>query len=188
MRKLKTIIRVWLPFAVVISAFSLLAYASVQQTYRQGANDPQIQMANDAANSLMDGKSVDSLLPAAKIPVEKSLSPFLIFYDNQGQVLGSSVTLNGATPQLPDGVLQSTREMGGENRRTWAPREGIRIAAVIVSYRDGFVLAGRNLREVEAREAQTSNFASLTWVLAIIGTLIVIAFGEFFLADPHPHS
>ena len=39
--KLKTIFKVWLPFAVVISAFCMLVYASVQQVYRQDANDPQ---------------------------------------------------------------------------------------------------------------------------------------------------
>ena len=183
MRKLKAILKIWLPFAVTISAFCALDYATAQQSYRQGANDPQIQMANDAADALMDGQSVEALLPATKVPVEKSLAPFLIFYDNQGQVAGSSVTLDGATPALPAGVLDSTRQMGSENRRTWQPKEGVRIAAVIVSYNDGFVLAGRNLREVEAREAQTSSFAGLTWLAAMAGTLLVIALGEFLLSD-----
>lgn len=71
----------------------------------------------------------------------------------------------------------------GENRLTWQPREGVRIAAVIVFYQDGFVLAGRSLREVEIREAQVTQFAGLTWLLALVTTLIVIAFGEFFLAE-----
>ena len=49
MNKSKNIFRVWAPFAVVICAFSGLAYITVQQSERQGANDPQIQMAEDAA-------------------------------------------------------------------------------------------------------------------------------------------
>ena len=182
MNRFKSILRHFLPFAVVISAFCALAYATVQQSYRQGANDPQIQMANDAVDALADGRSVQSLLPAFLVPVGKSLSPFLIFYDGQGKITGSTVTLDGQTPELPAGVLDSTRKLG-ENRVTWQPREGVRIAAVIVSYRDGYVLAGRNMREVEAREAQTSAYAGLTWLLAMGATLAVIAFGELFLRE-----
>jgi len=182
MQKMKTIFKIWLPFAVVISAFCALVYSSVQHAYRQGANDPQIQMAEDAANALIDGQSMDAIMPASKVSVTKSLAPFLHCYDSAGGVIGSSVALDGQTPELPLGVLDSTRQMG-ENRLTWQPREGVRIAAVIVSYKDGFVLAGRNLREVEIREAQVTQFAGLTWLLALVTTLIVIAFGEFFLAE-----
>ena len=182
MQKIKTILKVWLPFAVVISAFCALAYASVQQSYRQGADDPQIQMAEDAANALDDGQPVDMVVPASTVSVVKSLAPFLIVYDGAGGVVDSSVTLDGQTPELPAGVLDSTKQ-AGENRVTWQPTANVRIAAVIVPYKDGFVLAGRNLREVEVREAQVSLYAGLTWVLALVATLIVIAFGEFFLAE-----
>lgn len=180
MQKMKSIFRIWLPFVVVISAFCALAYASVQQVYRQNANDPQIQMAWDAADALADGHSPESILPPTKVSVDKSLAPFLIVYNPDGSVLASSVMLDGQTPALPDGVLAATKQMG-ENRRTWQPKADVRIAAVIVSYTDGFVLAGRNLREVEAREAQLTTVVSLTWVLAMVATLIVIAFGEIFL-------
>ena len=182
MKKIKNIIKVWLPFVVVITAFCALTYGTVQQAYRQGANDPQIQMARDAADALSDGASIDSFVPSAKVSVAKSLAPFYIVYDASGQVLASSVVLDGVTPGLPDGVLDSTKEMG-ENRVTWQPRTGVRIAAVIISYKDGFVLAGRNLREVELRESQTTQFAGLTWLLAVVAALVVIAFGEYFLTE-----
>ncbi len=128
------------------------------------------------------GKEWKQLFPSAKVSVAKSLTPFLIAYDRGGNELASSVTLDGQTPQLPDGVLDSTRELG-ENRVTWQPREGVRIAAVIVSYEDGYVLAGRNMREVEVREAQLTTFAGITWVLTLAATLAVITFGEYFLSE-----
>lgn len=180
MQKIKTIIKVWLPFAVVITAFCALVYASVQQAYRQGANDPQIQMAEDGADALDNGQGLGTLLPNSKVSAEKSLAPFLIVYDGGGNVVGSSVILDGKTPTLPDGVLDSARQLG-EDRVTWQPREGVRIAAVIVPYQDGFVLAGRNLREVEVRETQVTQFAGITWVLALFATLITIVFDEFVL-------
>jgi hypothetical protein len=182
MNKIKLTFKVWLPFAVVITAFCALVYASVQQAFRQGANDPQIQMAEDAADILADGGSVDALMPASKVLVSKSLAPFLIVYDSSGNEIASSVQLDGQTPSLPDGVLDSSKELG-ENRVTWQPREGVRIAAVIVAYKDGFVLAGRNLREVEIREAQLTTFTGITWILALVATLVMIAFGEYFLAE-----
>ncbi len=182
MSRFKNILKAWLPFAVTISAFCLLVYAAVQQSYRQSADDPQIQMANDAAAALANGQNVESLVSAAKISIDKSLAPFLIIYDASGNELISSALLDGQTPALPNGVLDSTKQLG-ENRISWQPRDGVRIATVIVSYKDGFVLAGRNMREVEQREAQVSTFAGLTWILAMVGTFAVIVFGEFFLAE-----
>ena len=39
----------WLPLGVAVTLVCALIYATVQQNYRQSANDPQIQMAEDAA-------------------------------------------------------------------------------------------------------------------------------------------
>jgi hypothetical protein len=97
-------------------------------------------------------------------------------------VIASSVTLDGQTPELPAGVLDSTSELT-ENRITWQPANGVRIATVIVSYKNGFVLAGRNMRDVEDRVARLTVFTGLTLALALIATLVAIAVGEFFLAE-----
>jgi hypothetical protein len=180
--KIKSIVRLWLPFAVVISAFSLLGYASVQQVYRQGADDPQIQMAYDSVEALNNGVAVEAIVPGYKVDISNSLSPFYLIFNSAQEPVISSGLLDNATPQLPGGVLDFARQ-NGENRLTWEPKPGTRIAAVIVPYTDGFVLAGRNLREVEAREAQVSLFAGITWILAMGGTLVVIALGEAFLTS-----
>jgi hypothetical protein len=55
MRRVKGILRQWLPIVVVITALSGLVYVAVQQALRQDANDPQIQMAQDAAETLARG-------------------------------------------------------------------------------------------------------------------------------------
>jgi hypothetical protein len=182
MKTFKLIFKAWLPFAVMITAFCALVYASVQQAYRQSANDPQIQMAEDAADALADGGGVDMIIPTTKVSVAKSLAPFLIAYDTSGNVIAASVTLDGQTPALPAGVLDSAKQLS-ENRVTWQPREGIRIAAVIVSYKNGYVLAGRSLHEVEARESQLTTFAGVTWILALLASFAVIMLGELFLKD-----
>jgi hypothetical protein len=177
---MKNILKVWLPFIVVISAFCLLAYATVQQSLRQGLNDPQIQMAEDAAYALDHGKTIEEVVPAEMIDMDRSLAPFYIIYNSAQQPVAASGTLNDSLQTVPNGVLKFAKD-NGENRLTWQPQPSTRIAAVIVPYKDGFVLAGRNMREVEEREAQASQFASITWVLAMVATLAVIVFGEFFL-------
>lgn len=179
---MKNILNRYLPFAVVITAFCVLAYATVQQAYRQGANDPQIQIARDAAYALELGKAVEQVVPSDVVDMDRSLAPFLIVYNTDEQPVAASGTLNDSLQTVPEGVLGYAREKG-ENRVTWQPQPGTRIAVVIVPYQDGYVLAGRNLREVEFREAQTTQFAGLTWLLAMAATLIVIAFGERFLTD-----
>lgn len=182
MNKLKRIFKIWLPFAVTVTAFCALTYAAIQQSYRQNADDPQIQMAADAADALAGGTSIEAIVPVSRVSVAKSLAPFFVVYDGSANIIASSVMLDGQTPELPGGVLDSAKQ-SGENRVTWQPKEGVRIAAVIVPYEDGYVLAGRNLREVELREAQLTTFTGITWVLAMLATLAVITFGEYFLSE-----
>jgi hypothetical protein len=177
---MKNTFKRFLPFAVVISAFCLLVYAAVQQAYRQEANDPQIQMAEDAAYALDHGKSIDEIVPSETVDMSLSLAPFYIIFNSEEQPVAASGILNDSLQTVPNGVL-GYAETNGENRLTWQPQPGTRIAAVIVPYKDGFVLAGRNLREVEIREDQVFQFAAITWVLAMVATLVVIAFGEWSL-------
>jgi hypothetical protein len=175
---MKKIFKAWLPFIVVISAFCLLNYTTVQQSMRQGLNDPQIQMAWDTAYALEHGKTVEEVIPVEIVDMDRSLTPFYIIFNLAEQPVAASGVLNNSLQTVPNGVLDFARE-NGENRLTWQPQPGTRIAAVIVPYKDGFVLAGRNMREVEAREAQVGKFAGITWLLAMFATFVVIAFGEF---------
>ena len=182
MSKLKNIIRIWLPFAMVISAFCLLAYATVQQALRQGLNDPQIQMAEDTAYALNNGATADSVITGTKVEMSRSLAPFIDIYDSSGKAMAGSGLLNGQLPDYPKGALDTAKQKG-DNRVTWQPNADVRIASVVVPYNNGFVIAGRNMREVEQRESQTEMFAGVTWILALIATFIMIAFGEFVLAE-----
>jgi len=150
MKKMRNILRHWFPLAVVATAFCGLVYVAVQQELRQNANDPQIQMAQDTADALAGGAPLESVMPTAKIDVSRSLAPFLIVYNQQGEAMVSSGLLHGETPPLPPGVLDFASH-NGEDRVTWQPEPGVRIAAVVVPVDRpdrSFVLAGRSLREV----------------------------------------
>jgi hypothetical protein len=142
---------VWLPVVVTAAVVIVLIFTAAQQNLRMGANDPQVQMAEDAAARLDAGASPSAVIPTQPTDIARSLAPFLIVFDHDGRPLASSATLNGQTPTPPGGVF-GTVPSSGRHEITWAPRPDVREAAVIVAYRNGFVLAGRSLRLVEERE------------------------------------
>jgi hypothetical protein len=185
MRILRQVLKAWLPLALVLTACCALVCVTEQQNLRQSANDPQIQMAEDAAVALAAGRPAQAVVPAGRVEIARSLAPFLIVFNAAGRVEASSAVLQGQLPSLPAGLLDSTRTLG-EDRVTWQPAAGVRIAAVLVRVdgpQPGFVLAGRSLREVELRETQVYRFAALTWLLAAVGSLVLVILGELLLGE-----
>jgi hypothetical protein len=177
MRTSFNIILKWLPIAIATAGLCGLVYLTVQQSLRMSANDPQIQMAQDAASALDGGASVDSIVPANKVELAASLAPFIMVFDDSGNVLASSATLHGSIPVYPSGVLDYTRQ-NGEDRVTWQPENGVRMATVVVRFDKGFVLAGRSLREVEIRESNLEKISGLALLVIWATTLIVVILGE----------
>lgn len=182
--RLWNIIKIWLPIAIVTTALCALVYVVVQQSLRQGANDPQIQIAEDAAAALTSGQTTQAVVPTTTVDVARSLAPFVMVFDSTGKVVASSGQLHGQPPNLPFGVLDNAME-NGEDRVTWQPEAGVRIASVAVPYGAGsvagYVLAGRSLREVEDRESQAQFYAGVVWVAAMLATLATVALGELLL-------
>ena len=159
------------------TAISLGFVIIEQQSLRQSANDPQLGMATDLAIRLARGISPTAAVPNDQTDMDLSLSPFVIAYDEQGKVLASSAQLNGTAPQLPQGVLNYMRTHR-EERVTWAPQRYVRIAAVILrvgGQHGGIVVAGRNLRDVEARKNLLLQMAVLVW-LGLLGIIFVGTF------------
>jgi hypothetical protein len=168
----------------IATGVALAFYAIPQHVLRSGLNDPQIQMANDLAVRLAQGVAPAQAVPAAQpIDMSRSLAPFVIIYDDQERPLASQAELNGAVPAPPPGVFDYVREHG-EERLSWQPvlgRGGVRIAAVVDRVggpHPGFVLAGRNMREVETRIGEVQTMAGLTW----LGMLGLIAIGSIAFA------
>lgn len=187
-----------LVLAGISTVLALALYAIPQQVLRNGANDPQIEMATNLAARLdsfgvMGGLQQGALGNGGSVvDMARSLSPFLIVYNDQGQPLGSTAQLDGQTPVPPKGVFDYVRTHG-EERVSWQPIYGshaVRIAAVVErvnGQQPGFVLAGRSLREVEMREKQVSQMAGLTWI-AMLGLIVVgtAVFGWITRGKPTP--
>ncbi len=173
-RRLLRSVVAWVPFAVVVTMVAGLAYGLDQQNLRSGANDPQIQLAEDAAARLDAGATATAVVAssATRVDIARSLAPFVIVYDLRDQPMASSGELDGAVPVPPQGVTLSART--SEDRVTWQPRSGVRIAAVVVGYRGGAVLAGRSLRLVEQRADDALAVTAVLWVAALVLTWLAV--------------
>jgi hypothetical protein len=163
----RRVIAIFLPLAVLATLTCGLVYVEVQQALRSGANDPQYQMAEDAASRLDAGaRPVDLVDTAETVDAATSLAPFTIIFDSAGRVLASDITLDGGQPIPPSGVLRAAKP-GSPNAVTWQPREGVRIASVTVAWSGGIVLTGRSLRRVEEQELNTELIAGAAWLVAL---------------------
>lgn len=179
----------WLPLAAAITILSGLVYVTEQQNYRMSANDPQIQIAEDWAAAMSSNQKLT--LPAAKIEMTRSSSPFMIILDDKNEVLYSSAFLDNKVVIPPAGVMEYTK-LNGENRITWQPREDIRNAIVAVHYnneinkKSGTVISGRSLKEVEKRIDDMTKQVALVWLVAILSTLAL----QFVFVKKlvHPHA
>jgi len=186
----------WALLAGFATALLLVAYAIVQQDYRESLNDPQIQMAEDAAARLEAGAVPADIVPHGTplISVRDSLAPWLAVYDANGQVLESSGELDGAPPRLPAGVFDPAawhaliighhlnNSPVGQDRFTWQPEPGVRQAVVLVATGDQkyFVAAGRNMREVEQRIEHEGELVFAGW-LATLAALFAGCYVARFL-------
>ena len=83
----------WLSAVVVVSLLCLFVYAAVQQTYRQGADDPQVQLAEDACGRRLAGTQPGALLTPGPVDMARSLAPYVTVLDRAGAVLASSAEL-----------------------------------------------------------------------------------------------
>ena len=155
----------------IITIIMGLIYASVQQTYRSNANDPQAQIVNDLRDRLHKGRP---LAFDDTVDLERSLSVFKEAYDEKGNPIQSTGFLNGRMPQLPKGVFEYARA-NGEHWVTWQPDHSIRMAMGIVHVHAtpiAYLAVGRSLREVEERVSRLGNMVFTGWILCISVVLI----------------
>jgi len=168
----------------VVSSLALMTYVVGQQVLRHDANDPQVQVATDAAAEIANGASPQSVLPPHAVDIAHSLAPFVIVYDESGNPIASSGTLHGTTPRPPLGVFDVARQRQS-NLVTWQPETGVRIASVTSHFagaHSGFVLAGRSLRIVEERESRLFALVLCGWaalmMTLLIGTWLLLRFAR----------
>ncbi|MDO8552797.1 MAG: hypothetical protein Q7S01_04750 [bacterium] len=162
----------WLLLSVAVTGVCGLAYLLAQQSLRQSANEPQIQIAKDAVRILESGKTPADFATANIVNIKESSAPFLVIYNSAYKPIASTGQLNGTAPILPEGVLQYANERG-ENLITWQPESNARFALVVLPYSDGFVAVGRSLKETENRINDFLLITGIVWLATLLATLVL---------------
>jgi hypothetical protein len=169
-----TFFRRWLPLAVAVTVLAGSAFTIGQQVLRQGANDPQVQIAEDAASRLQAGASPSDIVPGSDTDIATSLAPWLIVYGPDRKPLAGSAQLDGKPAEYPTSVFDNAPAGGRRDEVTWQPRAGVRVASVVVGFKGGWVVAGRSLRLVEEREDGVGQLAIAGWLAALVATAIAV--------------
>lgn len=173
---------IWVVLAAIMTVLVGLVYAGVQQNYRQSANDPQIEITQEISEAINKGAPTDQIIPpSAGTDIKSSLAAFAMIFDKDGKVVGSSAKLNDKDPVPPKGVFDDAKKHG-RNILTWQPEKGVRLAAVVVPVKSGnsdfYILAGRNLREIQKREQSLVIMSLITWaILLLLSGLFTVALG-----------
>jgi hypothetical protein len=171
----------YLAAAALVTIIMLLIYATVQQTYRSGLDDPQIQLTRDISAKLQQGRTIESIVATDSIDISKSLSAFVVLYDVNGKAIYSNARLDSKLPQVPMGLFDIV-EKNGEHRVTWQPRKAVRMAMVIVKTTVSpgmFVAAGRSMAEVEQRTGQMRTMVFIVWLICLFIIVITALLNQF---------
>jgi hypothetical protein len=185
---------------LILTMMGGAAAVAFQQLLRRGADEPQIQMADDYAAGLASGqmpsdviprpsaivltpqvverggqdRSIDPLIQVVGgVDIGRSLQPFAVVYDDSGKPIFFNGVLDEAVPTPPQGVFNYLRSHS-RDKFTWQPRRGVRIAAVarrVDGPHPGFVLVGRSLTLVEEQEGLLYHATFIGWFV-LVGLLI----------------
>ena len=177
----------WLPLAVSGTVILLAVYVAVQQSYRQAANDPQIELVENASAALNTGFPVQALFAnATKLDINKTLSMFVMVFDDSGSLVAASVSdgaaTSTATPPVPPKSLFENVRAHGQTRVTWQTASGLRFAAVVDKFKSdkasGYIMSARSLREVEVRENNLSWVILLAWLAFLVVSLAAVVVSD----------
>jgi len=186
MSLIRRVLLTWLPLAGLATATAFTVFIVTQQVWRAAANDPQIEIARGTALALDQGGSAADVVPQPAVPMERSLATFVTVLDDSGRVLASSGRLRGEVRVVPSGVLDQVRR-DGEERVTWQPERGVRIATVVERYSagsGGFVVVGRSLEEAQDRIEKFWHLIALSWAATLAGLIALVTVTEWLRGSP----
>lgn len=174
-----------LALVAILTLLGGAAALTMHNMLRGGANQPQIDMTEWYAGEISAGEDPANVIPPGYVDVERSLQPFVIFYDDQGRPMRGTGYLDQKLPAPPPGVFDFVRNSRIE-KVTWQPQPGVRLATVIrrVDMKGksvGFILAGRSLRLVEKQE-------NILWWMALgiwIAVMALVCGGATLLHRTH---
>jgi hypothetical protein len=152
----------WVAAAVIITVVFATMYLTLQQIGRQAVN---IGPAAAAAAQVQQIDLDPSTRP--RLELTKDSGTFVVVYGDDNKAIFTTVTLHGTVPNLPVGVLDTTRAAGTE-AVTWQPKPSLRMAVVTREAAGKVVVAGQSLTPVESSDKRTQLVLTAGWLTSIV--------------------
>jgi len=173
MKTTQKLMLVWLIIMFLVTFTSSLVYLVAQQSIRLGANELPIQLAIDTSLKLENGQN-PGLISTDKLDISKSLSPFVMVFDTNKNLLSTSGMIGNLKPNYPKGVLDSV-DKNGEVKVTWQPQTGLRYATVALKTNSDYIVAGRSLSEPEKLIDTIGKLVLEAWLACAIFSIFALA-------------
>jgi hypothetical protein len=141
-------------------------YVTVQQLDRSSTNDAPQRLASQVASEIREGQTA-TLSAQPHVDLSRSLAPFVVVENAQGQATAGSGFLDGDLVSLPTGVL-TTAAHNGSDDVTWQPKPNLRFATVTLRVGHQFVSAGQSLAPTESRDSVLQALVGLSWLVAML--------------------
>lgn len=178
---MRNALKIWTPLAVLATFIIGTMYVVIHQILWETSFDTQIQLAEDWSNDIVkSGIQVNKVDLGNYIDPSQSYQTFGIIYDQDGNIVASSVSAPTNMLQ-PSGVFDAVDASANtETKYVWQPTSGVRYATVIkratLSDESGsyYVLSGRNIGLVEQHQKQLLWLTLLGWVITLAGTLVAL--------------
>lgn len=170
----------WVAAAVIITIVFATTYLTLQHVGRQAANDAPAAAA--AAQLQQIGSDPEA---GPRLELTKDSGAFLIVYGADNHPIYTTVTLHGAAPNLPIGVLDTTRAAGSD-AVTWQPEPGLRMAVVTRQIAGKVVVAGQSLAPFENTDKWTQLILAAGWLASMIVLVAAYMVAAFPMRRPNP--
>ena len=172
----KPLRNLWLIVVVAATLLIMTLYGVAQHIIRVSANFTPAELAISASNQMDAGTPIQNIVDASKpIDLAVSQSSFVQIYSPDAKPVIGTGLLNGQLAVPPAGIFEYVKSHG-EERFSWEPSRGLRIAAVMryaAGSQPGYVLAGVSLAEPEKLESSVAMLCVIGWLVTCVGILLV---------------
>jgi hypothetical protein len=155
----------WLAATIIVTLIFGSVYLTLQQFGRHSANAAP---AAAAAAQVQQMGSEPASGPRLELTPDSGV--FVIVFGEDNKPISTTVSLHGAPPDIPAGVLETAKTVGSD-AVTWQPEPGLRMAVVARQAPGGVVVAGQSLTPFEDSDRMSQLFLAAGWV----GSMAVLA-------------
>jgi len=152
----------WVAAALIVTIVFGSVYLTLQHIGRQGVND-----APAAAAAAQVQNIGSEPISGPRLELTKDSGLFVIVYGEDNKPVSTTVTLHGEVPDLPVGVLDTTRT-AGTDAVTWQPEPGLRMAVVARQVSGKVVVAGQSLTPFENTDKEAQLVLTAAWLTSVV--------------------